>query len=187
MNEPLEAAWEVSQFLKANNVSHVVIGGLAVSRWGQVRFTADADLTVAAPVEKNVDIVRLLTNHFSSRAADPIGMAAKTRMVLLTATNGVKVDVSLALPGYEDEVIRRAQHLTMGDGRRIPVCSAEDLIIHKAVAGRVQDMLDIHGVIQRQRGKLDTGYIRHWLGIFAEALENEDVVERFERAAKGSA
>lgn len=185
MNEPYEAAWEVSEFLRASNIPHVLIGGLAVSRWGEVRLTRDADLTVSVPVEKSREVVRSLTERFESRASDPMEMAAKTRMVLLVASNGIKVDVSLAVPGYEDEVIRRAKHLTMDDGRRIPVCSAEDLIIHKAVAGRSQDLNDMRGIIQRQGKKLDVNYIRHWLRFFAEALENEDVLGRFERASKG--
>ena len=35
--------------------------------------------------------------------------------------------------------------------------SAEDLIIFKAVASRVQDWLDIKGVIIKQSGQLDWG------------------------------
>ena len=34
MNEPLRAAWEVSQFLTQQDIPHVVIGGLAVQEWG---------------------------------------------------------------------------------------------------------------------------------------------------------
>jgi hypothetical protein len=43
-------------------------------------------------------------------------------------------------------------------------------------------MLDLRGIIQRQRGTLDEAYIRRWLEQFAQLLENEDVLARFERA-----
>jgi hypothetical protein len=57
-----------------------------------------------------------------------------------------------------------------------------DLIIHKAVAGRPQDLYDIQSVVYRQGVKLDVTYVRHWLEEFADILGNRDVVERFEAA-----
>ena len=62
------------------------------------------------------------------------------------------------------------------------MCSAEDLIIHKAVAGRPQDVVDIETVVLRQGRRLDVGYIRRWLGEFSDLLANPDVLERFEQA-----
>jgi hypothetical protein len=63
----------------------------------------------------------------------------------------VEVDISLALPGYEDELFRRAVDFEVEPGKSIRLCSAEDLVIHKAVAGRPQDVMDIEGVVLRQR------------------------------------
>ncbi|MCB0003438.1 MAG: hypothetical protein KDI12_17120 [Anaerolineae bacterium] len=60
------------------------------------------------------------------------------------------------------------------------MCSAEDLIIHKAIAGRPQDIRDIEGVIYRQKLALDAGYIREWLQAFSDLLENPDIMARFE-------
>lgn len=42
----------------------------------------------------------------------------------------------MGLPGYEDEVMRRAVEFELEPGKAIQVRSAEDLIIHKAIAGR---------------------------------------------------
>lgn len=160
----------------------MLIGGLAVQQWGQARLTVDADFTVSVPVEKSDDVIRLITQRYPSRAVNPFEMASKTRMILVTASNGVKVDMSLALPGYEDEVMRRAKEVEVEPGTKLPICSAEDLIIHKAVAGRPQDIIDITTVVERQRQRLDKAYIRKWLSMFAETLENEEVIQRFERA-----
>ena len=60
------------------------------------------------------------------------------------------------------------------------MCSAEDQIIHKAIAGRPQDVRDIEGVIYRQKLALDAGYIREWLQAFSDLLENPDIMARFE-------
>jgi len=182
MNKPLAAAWEVSQFLEALQVPYVLIGGLAVQQWGSPRLTVDADFTVAASLEGSADLVKLMTERFSSRVADPLAMARRTRMMLVTASNGVEVDISLALPGYEDDLFRRAINLEVEPGKSIRLCSAEDLIIHKAIAGRPQDLSDIEGVVLRRGEQLDVAYIRRWLAEFAEALAEPDILQRFERA-----
>jgi len=86
MNPRLEAAWEIHQFLAKHRLPYAVIGGLAVQKWSEPRFTRDVDLTVASPLTTgSAPLVRLITQHFPSRSADPVDFASKTRMVLITA------------------------------------------------------------------------------------------------------
>lgn len=183
MNPRLEAAWEIHQFLAEHRLPYAIIGGIAVGKWSDPRFTRDVNLAVASPLATgSAPLVRLITQHFPSRSADPVDFASKTRMVLITASNGVEVDISLALPGYEDSLFAPAVDYEIEPGKTIRLCSAEDLIIHKAVAGRTQDLSDIQGVVYRQGEKLDLSYIRQWLNEFANALAEPEIVERFERA-----
>ena len=63
-------------------------------------------------------------------------------------------------------------------------CTAEDLIIHKAIAEREKDWMDIEGVLVRQGDKLDQTYIAHWLEQFAQALERPELVQRY-KALRG--
>jgi len=184
MSDPLAAAHEVGQFLAAHKIPYVVIGGLAVQEWGNTRLTVDADLTISAPLEGTADLIQLITRQFPSRVSDPQAMAQRTRMILVRTGSNVDVDISLALPGYEDELFRRAIDLETEPGKTIRLCSAEDLIIHKAVAGRPQDIADIEGVVLRQGPHLDAAYIRRWLNEFADALADSEIVERFERAIR---
>lgn len=183
MTPQLEAAWEIHQFLSEHGLQYAIIGGIAVQKWGEPRFTRDVDLSVASPLDTgSADLVRLITERFPSRTADPLAFARKTRMVLITASNGVQVDISLALPGYEDDLFARAVDYEIEPGKAIRLCSAEDLIIHKAVAGRPQDVIDIQGVVYRQGKQLDVGYVRQWLKGFADVLGNSEIIERFESA-----
>lgn len=182
MNQPLAAALEISQFLSAKKIKYAIIGGLAVQEWGRARFTEDADFTIAAPLEGADDLIDLLTQHFHSRTTDPRAMARQTRMILIKASNGVKVDISLALPGYEQELFKRAVDAELEYGKSVKICSAEDLIIQKAVAGRPQDIADIESVILRQRKTLKVAYIRRWLNDFTNLLANPEIIQRFERA-----
>jgi hypothetical protein len=56
------------------------------------------------------------------------------------------------------------------------VCSAEDLIIQKIVAGRGRDWLDVEELLLVQHDRLDQVYIEVWLSQFAEALEQPELL-----------
>lgn len=81
---------------------------LAVQIWGDARLTTDADLTLPFARDGALPVVALITSRFPSRTADPLSMALQHRMILITASNGVDVDLSLAVPGYEDRLFERA-------------------------------------------------------------------------------
>jgi predicted nucleotidyltransferase len=152
----------------------VVIGGIAIQFWGSVRFTEDVDFTIETPlVEGSQGIVELITRHYPSRITEPFDFARTARLILITAPNQVTVDIALALPGYEDEIFARSKEFEISPGKSIKVCSPEDLIIHKAVAGRARDMEDILGLIQRLKKTLDTDYITLWLERFSTIYESD--------------
>ena len=173
-------AWELHVFLIQRDVPYVIIGGLAVRQWGEPRFTQDVDVTAMFPLDDPVPLLRELAAHFSSRVPDAVDFARRHRVLLVRASNGIPLDISLCLPGYEDEVMARAVDWEMEPGKVLRLCSAEDLIIHKAVAGRPQDLRDIEGIVYRQGSTLDAVTIRRWLGAFADVLEQPDLLERFE-------
>ena len=180
MNEQERAAWELGVFLTQRNVPYAIIGGLAVRQWGEPRFTQDVDVTAVFPLDDPVPLLRELAAHFSPRLADAVDFARRHRVLLVHASNGVSMDISLGLPGYEEEVMTRAMDWELEPDKVVRLCSAEDLIIHKAVAGRPQDLRDIESVVYRQGTALDVTIIRYWLGAFAEVLAQPDLAERFE-------
>lgn len=182
MNEQEAAAWEIHQFFQSLTLSYAVIGGLAVQWWGEPRVTKDVDLTVVAPLDQPSSVlVQQVLDHFPPRIENALDFARRSRVILITASNGCPVDISLGLPGYEEEVMQRVVEFELEPGKAIRVCSAEDLIIHKAIAGRPQDVRDVEGIVYRQRDKLDAATIRRWLSAFADLLDNPEIVERFER------
>ncbi len=184
MNVRFEAAWEIHQFLTKHGIAYAIIGGSALPRWGEPRFTKDVDL-VAVPslTEGAKPFLRLIQSHFHSRQhpVDPLTLARIYRMILVKATNGCDIDISLTVSGHENEVMRRAVDYKLGPGKQVRVCSAEDLIIYKCVAGRPQDMSDVSGIIIRQLDSLELAYIRKWLAFFANEKPDPEILDRFER------
>jgi hypothetical protein len=176
-----DAVWEVHQILQGLRLPYAIIGGIAVQYWGEARFTQDLDLTVLIPIEEQEKTLRSLLDSLQPRRADALEFALRHRVLLVQTSVGFPVDISLGLPGYEDELITRAVHYVIAPGRSVRLCSAEDLILHKVIAGRPQDLRDVEGVIVRQGPQLDLVYIRRWLRLFAEWLETDEIIERFER------
>ena len=184
MNSQEEAALELHLFLGERGAHYAIIGGVAVQHWGEPRFTQDVDLTVVAPPEGSAELTQHILERFPSRIADAAAFARRNRVILVRASNGCPVDISLGVPGYEESVMLRAVDYQMDPGKSIRICSAEDLIIHKAVAGRPQVIRDIEGIVYRQRDALDASYIRRWLSDFADVLADPEVRNRFERSWK---
>lgn len=182
MNSQEEAAWELHLFLGDLGAPYAIIGGVAVQHWGDPRFTQDVDLTVVAPPEGPAKLTQQILERFSARIPDAAAFARRNRVILVRASNGCPVDISLGVPGYEESVMLRVVDYEMDPGRSIRICSAEDLVIHKAVAGRPQDIRDIEGIVYRQRDALDVSYIRRWLSDFADVLADPEVRQRFERS-----
>ena len=181
MNRQIRAALAMHEFFFENlKLNYAVIGGIALQFWGEPRFTHDLDLSVEDRLNLR-DLVTITTQTFGSRVPDPYRFARQHRMLLLSV-EGVPVDVALALHGYEESLFRRSCPLEVEPGRHIRICSAEDLIIHKALSPRPQDLADLEGVIYRQRAGLDVRYIRSWLRKFSSALDNPEILARFEQA-----
>lgn len=71
--------------------------------------------------------------------------------------------------------------LTQDADMTLLTCSAEDLIVHKAFAGRPQDWLDIETILIRQKGKLKPQVIWDELVPLAELKEEPEIVDRLRK------
>ncbi len=58
MNLQFETAWRLHQFLTERGIPYVIIGGIAVQRWGQPRLTRDVDLTILLPAGQEEHLKR---------------------------------------------------------------------------------------------------------------------------------
>lgn len=178
----LQAAIEVARFLEERGMRYFVIGGLALQQWGEPRLTRDVDITVLAQPGDLEPFVDAVLNRFSPRIPDARAFALQHRAVLVQSKDGVPVDLSLGIPGYEEEAWGRAVWVELPGVGRLPIVGPEDLIIHKCVAGRPRDVEDVEGVLIRQGLKLDLELVRGWLDEFRRVVDTHDPRDAFERA-----
>lgn len=181
MIEVIHAASELQDVCQSQGWQFCFIGGLAQIRWGHARTTVDADLSLLTGFGDEERYVEVLLQRFKGRIPDARAFALKHRVLLLHSTKGVGLDVSLAAFPYEELVIRRSSEFTYPTHVRLRTCSAEDLVVLKAFAGRGQDWVDVERLLVRQAGRLDWTYIHEQLPPLAEIKGEPEIVEQLER------
>ena len=80
MNALLEAADEIQRFLRDAGENFCFIGGVALQRWGEPRFTRDVDLTLLCPYGAEAATAERLIAAFSPRIPDAQESQATTRL-----------------------------------------------------------------------------------------------------------
>lgn len=178
MDPLVEALCRLKEFLEANLVPYMVIGGIANAVWGQPRYTHDVDLKVALGTMSIAEFAALLSRQFRFRYPDGLAFAQRAFVLMIQVTEEMPADLAIAFLPYALEAIARAAPTDIG-GIVVPICTAEDLIIHKAISQREKDWMDIEGILIRQGDRLDQEYILNWLEQFAQALERPEIVARY--------
>ena len=179
MQKQLEALHEVKGFLEQNVIRHFVMGGIANAVWGRPRATHDADFKVITGEHTIGEFVALVGARFKFRVPEPVAFARRTYVVPIYASNHIAVDLALGFLPYEEQAAEKA---VIVEYRSVtfPVCTADDLVIHKAISEREKDWNDIAGVLVRQGDRLDQAYIVYWLAQFAQALERPELMQRYQ-------
>ena len=179
MRDLMRAAAKVQTVLDAQRWRYCFIGGVAVQKWGQARVTQDIDLTIFTGIGNELPVIDRLLKAFVPRIPDAREFALQNRIVLLRTKSGIELDVSCGAFPFEESVISRARKVQVRADTRLRLCTAEDLIVYKAFAGRALDWADVEGVIAKQpRGKLDWRYIYAQLGPLAELKEDPQIVPK---------
>jgi hypothetical protein len=172
VNAPLSATLnDAVAFFEQKGVRYALIGGLAASLRGQPRVTVDVDLVIAADVGRTLALIPSLAGS----AFEPLFEGAEEvversfMLPLRHRTTGVKVDVAVGLSGFEQQVIRRAEPMSLA-GKTVVVATAEDLLIMKTLAGRPHDDQDARGLISARGPSLDWEYCEKTARDLGEAL-----------------
>jgi hypothetical protein len=185
MTRLIQVAAELQGFLDSRSWPNCIIGGVAVQRWGEPRLTQDVDVTLLAGFGNEEPYIDALLGRYEARIATPREFALAHRVVLARSRDGIGIDIALGGLPFEANAVGRATEYEFVSGERLRTCSAEDLIVMKAIAGREQDWLDIKGIVARQESKLDWKLILTEIDPLCELKETPDVIDRLKQLAKG--
>jgi hypothetical protein len=163
----------LARALDGAGISYMVIGGQAVLLHGEPRLTRDIDVTLGV-ASSELTRVRHVVEQQSLRPSIPDveAFVRKTNVLPLTdETTAIRVDLIFSFTPYESEAIRRTVAVQFGT-TTVRFAAAEDLIIHKLIAGRPRDLDDVAGVLAR-RPTLDEKYLLKWLTSFRDVVHRD--------------
>ncbi len=168
------ALWEVTAALERLKVRYMLIGGLAVSLWGEPRSTLDVDVTIWAEPDELERTTKEICSHLRAIPKDPVAFVRQTRVLPAMSSGGVRLDIVFAALPEEERIIRRAQPKTVA-GKTVMVVSVEDLVFMKLASERPKDIQDARLLLRRFRNALDRRYLEPRLKELAEGLSRHDI------------
>jgi hypothetical protein len=157
-------AGAIVRVLQRHEVEFVVIGGIAGQLWGSPTITQDLDICYAREktnLEHLAAALRELNAKLRGVKEDvPFRLDARTLLNgdSFTFTTDFGAFDCLATPsgtsGYAD-LKQAAEAMPVGGGRKVWVCSIDDLIRMKRAASRRKDLLALEdlGALRDERGR----------------------------------
>jgi len=178
----IEAAGSLQHLFEARGWRFCFIGGIAVLRWGEPRFTRDIDVSLLCPFGSEGEIAaQLLGSQYTGRIPDAADFARRNRVLLLQSARGVPIDIALAALPFEESMIERSSPFEFEPGSTLRTCSAEDLMVLKFFAFRPRDVLDAETIAIRRQAALDWNYIETNLRPLADLKGQPEIMATFEK------
>jgi len=176
VEELLFAAVRVQSMLLERGWRFCFIGGIAIQRWGNPRFTRDIDLTLLTGFGSEEGFIEQLLKELLPRREDAREFALMHRVLLARTSEGVDVDIALGALPFEERTVARATPWEIREGLTLTTCSAEDLLTHKVFAGRGVDWGDAEQILIRQYGTLNLAQVRKELQPLLELKGQPDAM-----------
>ncbi|MBI4503228.1 MAG: nucleotidyl transferase AbiEii/AbiGii toxin family protein [Gemmatimonadetes bacterium] len=177
MIELFREAQALQRFLLERGWPFCFIGGVALQHWGEPRVTRDLDLTVFTGFGGEAPVVDGLLAHYAGRRRDAREFALRHRVLLFSTPAGIAVDLALGALPFEADMIARAAEVEFEPGVALRICSAEDLLVLKAFADRLQDRADVAGIARRRGRGLDWDAVIARLTPLAETKGEPGILE----------
>ena len=134
---------ELLNLFKKHEIRYLVVGGYAVMKYSEPRFTKDLDLWIATDLENANGVYSALKEFgapLENLTADDF---AHEGYFYQMGRAPLRVDIMMSIPGVEfDEAWENREVIELND-LKIYFISRSDLIRAKEASGRPQDKIDI--------------------------------------------
>lgn len=161
----LERAVDVHHRLDRAGVAHAIGGALALAyHVSQARATNDIDLNVSADPNKPERVFGLLPDDVPWTAEDVTAVRrdgqVRLRWPILDGGPPIPLDLFFPQHALHSAIDSRAELVPMLDAA-VPILSATDLLVFKALFDRRKDWADIEELLRY--GKADLDEAKRWL------------------------
>jgi hypothetical protein len=167
-----DALARLKQDLEAQGARFAVVGGLAASVRGEVRFTRDIDVAVAVQDDAEAEhcVFALGRRGYSVLATVEHDTAGRLATARLRNPDGVVCDLVFSTSGIEREVVDSAEPVEVLPSVFVSTAAAEPLLAMKVLSAtpqRPQDLADIHAIL-RENPALDVATVVKLLGFIEQ-------------------
>jgi len=158
----LRTLQKLVQIFEREKIDYMLIGGLVLPAYGQIRTTQDIDL---ATTIKDAETLRhmfeeLRKKNFEITTTPSLDAAC---IYLFDRENVVDVEIWQRPDGvtFDKQLLQRRTHLPLAENLLAWAIGPEDFIINKLARKdrRVQDEADVVSVLVRQKDRLDENYL----------------------------
>lgn len=122
-----------------------------------------------------------LLHSFQARSAGEREAALQRRVLFLSSSQGVAIDVALGALPFEERSVSRASEWQLENDLSLMTCSPEDLIVHKAFAARDLDWADVTSIVMRRGTKLNVRQIWDELRPLVALKEEPEIITCLQR------
>jgi len=147
---------ELLNLFEKHKIRYLIVGGYAVMKYSEPRFTKDIDVFIATD-QKNAKSVYLALKEFGAPLENLTSDDfAHEGYFYQMGRAPLRVDIMMSIPGIEFNVAWENRETVSLDDLKVFFISRSDLIRAKEASGRPQDKIDIEKLKQaEQLGSLD--------------------------------
>lgn len=144
---------ELLEIFIEEKVEFLVVGGYAVIRYTEPRYTKDLDILIHATKENSKRVLYAL-KKFHAPLLNTLSEEdlQKPGVFFQMGLPPNRIDVITSISGVEFEEAYQAREMVKINGMQVPFIGREHLINAKLAAGRPQDLVDA-AALAKSRGK----------------------------------
>jgi hypothetical protein len=153
----------LARALEAAAIPHAFGGALALAYYATPRGTHDIDLNVFVAEGRAAPVLRELAKlGVASAGAKPL-REARTRGQTRVRWEHTPLDLFFSYDPLHQACAERVRRVPFGEGVTLPILSAEDLAVFKALFDRPKDWTDVAEMLFALGPDFDAAYARDWL------------------------
>ena len=140
---------ELFEFLNANKVEYMLLGGYAVIAYGYVRNTSDIDIVVSDGEENARRLMRALADFGFGETELRVDLFTEPDSVVRMGVEPMKIEILNYLKGVDfKEAYSRRRSVEVED-ISVDLIALQDLLANKRAVGRPKDLVDADELVER--------------------------------------
>jgi len=157
---------------------HAFGGALALAYYATPRGTVDIDVNVFVRADRAERVLGALEGVGVPPGGAGTRAEIRERGQTRLRWEGTPIDLFFSYDALHDRCQERLRVVPFGVGASLPILSAEDLAVFKAIFDRPKDWSDLGEVLYAQGPQFDAAYVLGWLRRILNA--DDPRLERFE-------